>query len=83
MNIHKEVTKILFPDGFHSIENHGLWKLKTQLSNTEWDNVKEYFNYYSKNDKNIRNSKYGGWMTTKPVEVLLKLKEKPIQQKLC
>lgn len=85
MNYYEETCKVLFQDGFHINENHGLWKLKKGLSQNEWDKVKQFFKFYHKNDKNLKNSKYAGWMTTQPVKVMLSLKttEHISQQKLC
>lgn len=74
-NVYEEVQKILFPDGFNVEEQHGLWKLKKTLSYDEWMKVKSFFKYYNHTDKNINNSKYYGWMTTQPVQVMFTLKE--------
>ena len=75
MNFHKEVIKILYPDGFDHEANHGLWKLKKKLNKVEWESVKQYFKLYNHTNKNISNVKYFGWMTTNPVQVMLKLRE--------
>ena len=74
INFHHEVTKLMYPDGFHKTKNHGLWKLRHKLTPNEWNTVKEHFQYYHHNDKQISNSLYHGWMTTNPVKVMLKLR---------
>lgn len=73
-NHHQEVCKILYMDGFDKEENHSLWKLKPKLSSEEWSKVKSFFKFYNHTDKNCQNVKYFGWMTTQPVQVMLKLK---------
>lgn len=70
MNYHEEVCKLMFADGFDQRANHGLWKLKVKISPAEWGAVKEYFNFYEKDDKFISNSKYFGWATVNPVQVM-------------
>ena len=75
MNFHKEVTQVLYPDGFDKKANHGLWKLKKQLNRKEWECVKEHFKFYNHTNKNLSNVQYFGWMTTNPVIVMLKLRE--------
>ena len=85
-NYYEEVCKIMFQDGFHITENHGVWKLKKKLTPKEWGTVKQFFKYYNKNDENIRNSKYHGWMTTDPVSVMIKLKFEDnlkLKERLC
>ena len=70
VDIYKEVCKRLYPDGFHKTLNHGLWKLKDKPSSEEWDEVKEYFTYYTSEDENINGGKYFGWATVHPVDVM-------------
>ena len=70
INSYKEVTKILYPDGFNKKEQHGLWKLKIKVSKEEWNKIKHLFQFYSKKEEQIKNMKYYGWATTQPVEVM-------------
>lgn len=73
-NLHQEVEKLMYQDGFHITKKHGLWKLKTRLTTEEWDKIKHLFQYYTKNTKIVKNMKYYGWATTKPVQVIQTLK---------
>ncbi len=70
INYGKEVQKLLYQDGFDKSKNHSVWKLKVQLDKVEWNSVKEYFNYYDKDDKFLSNMHYYGWGTTQPVNVV-------------
>lgn len=70
VNFYEEVQKLMYPDGFHKAYNHGLWKLKTKLSASEWNAVRVYFQYYEKGDEVLQNVRYYGWATTNPVEVM-------------
>lgn len=72
LNIYEEVTKLMYQDGFNTIEQHGLWKLKAKLSREEWEAIKPLFHFYEKNKEqdNVKNMKYYGWATINPVEVI-------------
>lgn len=69
-NCHEEVCKLMYADGFDKKSNHGMWKLKVKLTPDEWREVREYFQFYEKGDKNIKNAKYFGWATVNPVKVM-------------
>lgn len=74
INLYEEVTKLMYPDGFHKKAQHGLWKLKIKLNKEEWEEIKPLFNFYEKNEGEIvRNMKYYGWATINPVQVVKKL----------
>ena len=72
---YSEVIKLMYPDGYHMGERHGLWKLKEKLTQFEWGYVKPYFQYFKKTDEEVKNMKYYGWATTNPVKVMLLLKD--------
>lgn len=73
INYHKEIEKLMYPDGFHKKKQHGLWKLKIKLNKKEWEAIKPLFQFYDKKEEEnniIQNMTYYGWATIKPVQVM-------------